>query len=60
VNKAKLQLGVEIVEVAIKIGFLSLVVFSGSTEMILGYSLLAFGLGILKTGLVFRLIAKLK
>jgi O-antigen/teichoic acid export membrane protein len=60
VNKAKLQLGVEIVEVAIKIGFLSMVVFSGSTEMILGYSLLAFGLGILKTGLVFRLIAKLK
>ncbi len=60
VNKAKLQLVVEIIEVTIKIGFLSLVAFSASNEMILGYSLLAFGLGILKTGLVFKLIPDIK
>jgi O-antigen/teichoic acid export membrane protein len=60
VNKAKLQLVVEVIEVIIKIGFLSLVAFSASNEMILGYSLLAFGLGILKTVLVFRLIPDIK
>lgn len=60
VNKARLQLIVEVIEVTIKIGFLSLVAFSASSDMILGYSLLAFGLGILKTGLVFRLIPDIK
>lgn len=56
VDKARLQLIIEVVEVLIKISFLSLIAFAGSDEMVLGYSLLSFGLAILKTGLVFKLI----
>lgn len=58
VGKARLQLILEVIEVSIKIGFLWLLSFENSNEMVLGYSLLAFSLGIFKTLLVFRLIPK--
>lgn len=60
VNKARLQLIVEVIELTVKIGFLSIVTFGKSDDLILGYSLLALGLGVLKTGFVFRLISQRK
>ncbi len=58
VNKSRLQLIVEIIELVMKIGFLSLITFHDSNQMVLMFGLLAFGLGILKTALVFKLIPK--
>jgi O-antigen/teichoic acid export membrane protein len=60
VDKSRLQLIVEIIELIIKISFLSFVAFSDSNNMVMMFSLLAFGLGILKTALVFRLIPKVE
>lgn len=56
INKSRLQLFIEIIEVVTKISFLTLLTFRASTDMVLFYGLLAFGIGILKTFLVFRLI----
>lgn len=56
INKARLQLGIEVVEVGLKIVFLSLYQFQNSGEMVLGYSLLSLLFSFLKTGLVFKLI----
>lgn len=56
INRTRLQLGLEIFELGIKIGFLILMSFESSGEMILSYSALTFGLSILKTLFVFRLI----
>jgi len=56
INKSKLQLILEIIEVIIKICFLSLLVFESSNDMVLKFSLFTLGLGISKTLLVFKLI----
>jgi O-antigen/teichoic acid export membrane protein len=56
IERARLQLVIELIEVIVKIGFLMLLTFASSNEMILQYSLLVFSLSVLKTLLVFKLI----
>ncbi|MFP5491602.1 MAG: oligosaccharide flippase family protein [Bacteriovoracia bacterium] len=56
INRSRLQLNLELFELAIKLSFLFLIRFSSSESMVLNYSLLAFGLSFLKTTIVFRLI----
>jgi O-antigen/teichoic acid export membrane protein len=58
INKSKLQLIMEIMEVILKIIFLSFVAFVDANDMVLKFGLLAFGIGIFKTGLVFKLIPR--
>lgn len=58
IDKSRLQLIIEIVELAIKIGFLGLPIFANSNEMVLSYGLITFLLSILKTMFVFKLIHK--
>lgn len=56
INKARLQLGIEIVEVGFKIAFLKLWGFDDSGDMVMGFSLLSFGSSLLKTCVVFKMI----
>jgi O-antigen/teichoic acid export membrane protein len=56
INKSMLQLIIEVIEVVIKIGFLSLIIFKDSNDLVFKFSLFSLGLGFLKTILVFRLI----
>lgn len=57
VNKARLQLIIEVFEVGIKILVLNLLGFQTATEMVLGYSVMSLILSFAKTGLVFGLLA---
>ena len=58
INKAKLQLSVEILELILKVVFLSTMNFDTADGLILNFGILTFGMSILKTIYFFRLIPK--
>lgn len=54
VNRARLQLGIEIVEVALKVTFLSLLITRTSNELVFAFSWFSLGLALVKGLILFR------